>query len=104
MDLAWWVLPPPPTVLRKVFEVGGLSPDFVVWRAKKSCLMGLVAAKYSYGWAWLGGVRFGCQRAAVVLVRLGGFFGVLLYTLVGGCLFPELLGWFVNPIIMMKLS
>ena len=40
-------VPPPPSILRKVFKAGALSPDFGVRRSKKSYKMGLVAAKYS---------------------------------------------------------
>ena len=41
------VLPPPPSILLKVFKVCTLSPDLDVRRSKKSYKMGLVAAKYS---------------------------------------------------------
>ena len=39
--------PPAPLVLRKVFKVGALIPDFGAGRSEKSYKLGLVAAKYS---------------------------------------------------------
>jgi hypothetical protein len=45
---AWaFVVPLLPINLRKVFEVGILSPDFGVSMSEKSYKVGLVAAKYS---------------------------------------------------------
>jgi hypothetical protein len=38
---------PPPSILRKVFKVDTLSPDFNVRRSKKSYKMRFMAAKYS---------------------------------------------------------
>jgi hypothetical protein len=43
----WWLGTPLPINLRKVFKVGTLSPDLAAGKSKKSCKMGLAAAKYS---------------------------------------------------------
>jgi hypothetical protein len=58
-------IPLPPYILRKVFEVNALGPDFGWTSSKKSCFQRAIGAKYSKDGTWRaradpGGVVLSC--------------------------------------------
>ncbi len=79
--------PPSPSILRKVFEVGTLSPDLSAWKSKKSYKMGFwLQSIHKFIFMIWPTAEF--SKIAVMLIRLGGFWAVVLYTFVWRIWFP----------------